>query len=135
MPITIEWYNEEKAISYMKFVGDWNWTEFYEATQKGYEMTDSVAHKVNVILDFTQTRGMLPPSAITHFKKAAENAHPRRGVVVLVSPRMILVKTILNVIQHIGKLATPILFASTVEGACDIINNSSAEKKFDTTQL
>ena len=78
MLVTIEWGNSEKTVSHMKFVRPWTWPEYYETYKVAYTMTDSVDHKVNVVVDFTQNYGRLPPGSIYHFRKAAKNAHPRR---------------------------------------------------------
>jgi hypothetical protein len=134
MPVTIDWGNAEKTISHMKFVRPWNWDEYYAAYQKGYEMTESVDHKVNIIMDFTESAGHLPPSALTHFRRAASTGHPRRGVVVLTTPRMMLVKAMVSMIQKIGLMKTTILFANTIEEAYSTLNHI-IENKPETIPL
>lgn len=123
MPITMEWDNEAKTISYMKFTKPWIWDEFYIASHKGYQMTESVEHKVNIIMDFTESGGMLPPSAVTHFKKAASNAHSRRGVIVLVSKRMALIQMMVRLIKNIVTVPNSFLFANSLEEARNILNH------------
>ena len=115
MPVTVEWGNPEKNILHVKFLRPWNWDEYYAIYTEGYALTESVEHKVNIIMDFSKSDGRLPASALTHFHKAATNAHPRRGVVVITSPRMMLVKMMVSMIQKIGLIKTPLLFADTVE--------------------
>lgn len=134
MPVTMEWYNEEKTISHMKFTKPWTWDEFYIAYKKGSEMTESVNHKVNIIMDFLESGGMLPPSALTHFRKAAANAHPRRGVVVLVSKRMGLLKMMVKIITSVSKVPSSLLLADSLEEAQNIINHI-IEDKPDTIHL
>jgi hypothetical protein len=131
MPVTIEWGNTEKTILHVKFLRPWNWDEYYGVYQEGYAMTESVDHKVNIIMDFSKNDGRLPASALTHFRSAASKAHPRRGVVIITSPRMMLVRTMVNMIQKIGLIKTPMLFANTVEDAYTMLKRM-AEDKPDT---
>ena len=128
MPVTVEWGNPEKTILHVKFVRPWNWDEYYGVYQEGYAMTESVEHKVNIIMDFSKNDGRLPASALTHFRKAASNAHPRRGVVIITSPRMMLVRTMVNMIQKIGLIKTPMLFANTVDEAYTTLKRMTEDK-------
>ena len=128
MPVTIEWGNEEKNILHVRFIRPWNWDEYYGIYKEGYAMTEGVDHKVNIIMDFSKNDGRLPASALTHFRKAASEAHPRRGVVVITSPRMLLVKTMLGIVQKIGLIKTPIVCADTVEDAYALFKRIAEEK-------
>jgi hypothetical protein len=134
MPITIDWLNDKKNTSHIKFIKPWTWEEFYGVFEKGRQMIDSVSNRVNIVMDFTESGGMLPPSALTHFKKAAERAHPRRGVIVFVSKRIMLVKSLVNVVQKIVPRANAMLFADNIEEAKAIIDNI-VEDKSDTLPL
>jgi len=134
MPFSIEWGNEEKTISHLKVIGEWDWNDFYAATKIGYQMTDSVQHKVNVIVDFSESKGNIPPNALTHLRNANKNAHPRRGVVVIVSKRMMLVKTFANIIEKVARTRTTALFADTPEEAYSIIDHIINDKP-DTIHL
>ena len=102
MPITIDWLNEKKNASHIKFIKPWTWDEFYGISTKGREMTESVEHRVHIVMDFSENAGMLPPSALTHFKKAAERGHQRRGAIVFVSRHMLLVKSLVNSMTRAG---------------------------------
>ena len=128
MPFTIEWGNEEKTISHLKVIGSWDWNDYYAATKQGYEMIESVDHTVNIIIDFTDSNGSLPPSAMTHLRKSANNAHPRRGVLVMVSKRMILLKTFVNLLQKVTRAMTTVYLAGTLDEAYTIINEIRDEK-------
>lgn len=134
MPVTTDWLDEKKNTLYMKFSKPWTWDEYYPASDLAKSLTDSVENRVNILLDFTESGGMLPPSALTHFKKSAEKAHPRRGAVIIVSKRMMLVKSLVTVIQKIVPMNQAILFADTLEEAKGIINHI-VEDKPDTLPL
>lgn len=134
MPITIDWFNGKKHTIHMKFIKPWTWNEYYPAYDKGHAMIESVENRVNIVMDFTESGGMLPPNALTHFKKAAEKAHPRRGAVVIVSKRMMLVKTLVTVIQKVITMKNAILFANDTSEAESIISHI-VEDKPDTLPL
>jgi hypothetical protein len=134
MPITIDWLNEKQNTLHLKFVKPWTWDEYYPVSAKGYQMTESVSNRVNIIMDFSDSGGMLPPSALTHFKKAAQKAHPRRGAIVFVSKHMMLTKSLANVVQKVTKMKTALLFADTLDEAKNIITHL-VEDKPDTLPL
>jgi len=128
MPVTVEWGNAEKTILHVKFTRPWNWDEYYPIYADGYAMIETVTHKVNIIMDFSKSDGRLPANALTHFRKAASNSHPRRGVVIITSPRMMLVKTMVNMIQKVGLIKTPLLFADTLEEAFATLKRMADDK-------
>jgi hypothetical protein len=134
MPVTIDWLNEKRSAVHIQFIKPWSWDEYYPMSEKGYQMTESVENRVNIIMDFTASGGMLPPSALTHFKKAAEKAHPRRGAIVIVSKRLMLVRTLVNVVQKVVQMKSAILFAESLDEAKDIISHI-VEDKPDTLPL
>ena len=134
MPITIDWLNEKQNTVHLKFIRPWTWDEYYPVSEKGFQMADSVNHRVNIIMDFSESGGVLPPSALTHFKKAAEKAHPRRGAIIFVSKHMLLTKSLANVIQKLVKMKSALLFANTLDEAKTIISHI-VEDKPDTLPL
>lgn len=134
MPVTVDWLNEKRNTVHVKFIKPWSWDEYYPAYDKGYQMTESVENRVNIIMDFTESGGMLPPSALTHFKKAADKAHPRRGAIVIVSKRLMLVKSLASVVQKVVNMKSAMLFAQSIDEARNIINHI-VEDKPDTLPL
>ena len=134
MPVTIDWLNEKKNTVHIKFIKPWTWDEYYPMSEKGAKMTEGVENRVNIIMDFTESGGMLPPSALTHFKKAADKGNPRRGAIVIVSKRMMLVKSLANVVQKVVQMKSAILFAGNLDEARNIINHI-VEDKPDTLPL
>lgn len=121
MSVTIAWLNEDKNALYLKFTKPWDWTEFYAAYEQGRPMTDSVDHTVHIVLDFRDSGESLPPNFLTHFKYAATNAHPRRGAIIVVSKRMMLVKSFVNMIRKVVPMKNAIYFANSLEEVQTII--------------
>ena len=134
MPMTIDWLSEKKNTLHIRFIKPWTWDEFYGIYDQGRQIIETVENRVNIIMDFSESGGMLPPSALTHFKKAAERSHPRRGAIVLVSKRMMLVKSIVNVLQKVAIIKSAMLFALDLDEAKAIINHL-VEDKPDTLPL
>lgn len=102
MPITIQWHNDEKTVMAMVFTGDWNWTEFYEAAKDGRELADTSDKPYYIVMDFSDRSGYLPPSAMTHFRNAAKDAHPNRKGVVITSKTTYLAVMVLRVVNATG---------------------------------
>ncbi|MDQ7025289.1 MAG: hypothetical protein Q9P01_14725 [Anaerolineae bacterium] len=128
MPVSIDWGNSKKTIIHIKFMSPWTWEEYYTANQNVFDLIDSVEHKVCLLIDFTESNGHLPPSAFTHFRKAATSFHPRVRVIIVTSPRMMLVKMMVSMVQKIGRVKLRILFAQTTEEAYQVLEHLLDEK-------
>ena len=123
MPVTIQWATPEKTIMIIEFLKVWDWAEFSEVYVKSQEMADSVNHKIDIIFDFilSERQGFLPPRSLGEFIKLAANPHPNRGNIVVVSPRMDMAKTMLNIIQKAGAIPQ-IHLVSTLEEAHAVLS-------------
>jgi hypothetical protein len=51
MPIKVSWDNPEKTIVRYQFIGKWDGSDFEVAIEQAFTMTESVSHKVYVIMD------------------------------------------------------------------------------------
>jgi hypothetical protein len=81
--ISVAWHNSEKTIMVMTMVTPWSWEEYHQTTAEMYALLDSVRHKVDVILDFTESTH-LPPNAFSHLRNLDRKTHTNRGTVILV---------------------------------------------------
>ncbi len=64
MPITSNWYNEEKSILYVQYEGNWSLEDHYKAIDTNSSMIGSVSHPVVAICDFSKS-GPIPPQFLT----------------------------------------------------------------------
>jgi hypothetical protein len=81
--ITADWLNPERTGIVSVATPPWNWEDYYEANRRIQEMLNTVNHKVDLILDFSQS-GQLPPNALSHLRALGRKIHPNRGLVILV---------------------------------------------------
>jgi|GEM_PF-3590556 len=87
MGITVDWYDSEQRILKFEVVGSWTWDDLYPQIDRSHELAASVAHDklVHTIFDMLQAAPNIPPNAISHLQKIAENQAPNAGVTVLVT--------------------------------------------------
>lgn len=81
--ISVAWHNSEKNVLVMTMATPWSWEEYHQKTAEMYDLLDSVGHKVDVLLDFTESIH-LPPNAFSHLCNLDRKTHSNRGAVILV---------------------------------------------------
>jgi hypothetical protein len=121
MPVESGWSNDTKTIMHIRFLGEWNWDEFYPAQKEAHDLVMQIEHNYFVALDFTDNPQRLPPSIISHFRKAAENAPAHRKGVVIVSNRLFLVRALVNTGTRVLKMNYRLSMAATFEEAEAIV--------------
>jgi hypothetical protein len=116
MSIHASWDNEAKTVIHSVSHGDWNWEEAYAVTREINTMLASVDHKVDLIIGAeANSRGKIPPNAVSHWHNTYRNLHPnaRRIIVVGVNP---FVNALLNIIIKVAR-ADNIKMVRTLEEA------------------
>src|SRR5690348_4176726 len=81
MPVQLDWENDAQTVVHMEFIGQWTWEEAYNGSRIGFEMLESVDHRVNVIIDMRRSTG-LPVLALTHARNMIAKRHARTGMTV-----------------------------------------------------
>ena len=117
MSITAKWLDRKKTIVRYEFAGEWTWEELQIAAEKVNRMMKSVLHRVDVILDFSNSRGEPPHSMLSHLRSGPLNAGENwgGGVFVGVSP---FIRVILNTFMRVEpQLSSRYAIAHTVKDA------------------
>ena len=83
MAITIEWDSNEQTSLLCEYRDKWTWEEFFAAGQKSTDMKNQVNHKVDLILDMSETT--IPNGVALKFRKIANLKTPNTGILVLVT--------------------------------------------------
>lgn len=83
MPVTVFWDNEEQTIIRMEFDGQWTWDDVHEAVGTINQMTDSVDHIVDGLIDMRKAVGV-PPGAMAHARSLIRQRHERTGINIIV---------------------------------------------------
>lgn len=85
MNIRAAWDNEDNTILRYEFLKGWSWNDLYQAFEIGNSLLDSVEHRVDVIMDFTNASLFAPSGAINQAQHVANNPrHPNIGLTVVV---------------------------------------------------
>lgn len=64
MPIAVYWVDKDQTIIYLKFEGQWFWTEFDTAFNRIRDMLVDIDHPVDFIWDITHVTLMPPDLAL-----------------------------------------------------------------------
>jgi len=59
MPIESEWFNDDKSILYIKYIGKWTLAEYHQNINLNSSMIRQQPHAVVCIIDFSQV-GIIP---------------------------------------------------------------------------
>jgi len=121
MTISTSWFDPDKTIARYEFVGQWTWEEFEVAVREINLMLDSVPHRVDVIIDFSQSPGEPPRGVLSHIRGGTLNAPANwgGGVFVGISPFL---RVLFNTFTRIEpKLSRRYAIADTAEAARALI--------------
>jgi hypothetical protein len=85
MPVTVDWYDDEKQIIYYRFEGLWSWAQFLSGWERVGDLLDSIDHEAHIIGDFTRSL-RFPADLVRHIRETRRLAeqHPRAGLVVVI---------------------------------------------------
>ncbi|MEQ8676506.1 MAG: hypothetical protein RLP44_29510 [Aggregatilineales bacterium] len=116
MAINVGWDNDEQTVICYQFSGTWTWQDAEAALETSFSLTETVAHKVHVIVDMRHSKG-LPDGIILKINKVLQIAPSNRGNIVIVGANS-LMKTTLRMAGRIHKaVANRIATAETFEDA------------------
>ena len=123
MPITSEWYNDERTIIWVKYDGVWTLEDFYWQYDVTVEKIQSVQHPVITILDFS-TSGPLPNAFLSvgkYVEKARAQNNPKTIILGINHYLEILIKIFQNVVP---KVTQQIKVVNTLEEALEEANTT-----------
>ena len=129
MPITVEWFTDEKTVIHYEYKGKWTWEELYNAIAISNKMIDTVEGVVDTIIDLRQS-SMVPANVFSHGKQALANAHPRQGKMVIVGAHrfiLTLYDTFVKVYNRPGE-KLPTVFIATIEEAAQYLEQIHASR-------
>lgn len=130
MPVTVEWANEEHTLVHMKLIGRWTWTEVYTKSDEGWDMLETVNHKVGVIMDFRESLGV-PTAGITHARSMIGRRHPNTGLTVFVGANSLVLRMWRIFVQLNARLRAEqeFVFADTIDEAREILLRHLIEQR------
>ena len=120
MPVSAYWLNDEQTIVQYDFEGRWTWDEFYPEYQKALKMERSVTHRVDVVMDFRQSKSV-PPSALTHMRKITDNQPDNIGLSVFVTTNPFFNVMYTAGVRFYPKMKDYFVIVETIEEAHEII--------------
>jgi hypothetical protein len=82
LPIKVVWDNDERTVIRMEFDGHWTWDEVQEAVNISNQMTNSVNHIVDGLIDMSRSGGV-PSGAMAHARHLIMQRHERSGITVV----------------------------------------------------
>jgi hypothetical protein len=131
MAVQATWDNDEKTIVRYDFDAKWTWDDFYEAYYQAVDMQNSVLHRVDVILDMSQTR-RLPDSALLHLRNLSEKQPPNIGKSILVSKNSFIISLYTLAMKNHAKIAYYFRLAGTLIDAHTLIEQDRAAYELES---
>ena len=83
MPVKVSWEDDAKRIMRYTIEGNWTWDEFYPEYHRALALEKAVFHRVDVIVDISNT-GRLPMNILAHVRTFADEMPPNVELVVVV---------------------------------------------------
>src|SRR5262249_9020448 len=131
MPIIVKWDNEEKTIIRYFYEGNWTWDDAHQAMLDAVEMTKSVPHVVDAIIDISAIKG-LPLGAITQFRTSRKLKPANRGLLIIISSNLIF-NTLPKVAQSLfPQSAADYRLAKNEDEAITILKAVQSERAMQT---
>ncbi len=82
MTVRVDWDAPDHSILLYSLSCKWTWDEMYEAADRGIAMTNTVSHKICVIVDYQSSQG-LPPGAFAQFNRIRHLMTPQIELVII----------------------------------------------------
>ena len=103
MTVTVTWFDPANSIIHYKLEPGWSWKTFYPAFEQALAMEQSVAHRVDVILELPMPV-RLQANTITHIAAIARKQphNLRKSVFVSDDP-------LVNRLLHIARRISPVI--------------------------
>ncbi len=101
MGLQVNWRDASKTIILYHLDGKWDWNDFEDMLEKGFEMTEGVSHTVHAILHFTES-SVLPDGAIVMWKRLMTVLPANQGKVAFVNGSKS-VKTAVKMFVNVNK--------------------------------
>lgn len=86
MSITVNWSDEQKSELIYHIQGKWTWDELFAAIDEATHLLDTINHRVNLIIDVSESLFM-PPLSVANLRRVANAptmSHPNTGLLILV---------------------------------------------------
>lgn len=99
----VQWDDPEQTILRFEFEGEWDWVVVRQVALMGQEMSASVEHRVDSVVDLRQSHG-LPAHSLSQFEQLAQFPSPNSGVIVIVGGGN-LVASLLNIFKRVYRSA------------------------------
>ena len=99
--MNVTWANKSQTIIHYQMEGEWNWKNFEDMCEMGFNMTESVSHTVNALIDLSQNT-KLPDGALLYFKQMLKALPKNQQAIVFVATEK-LVLTAINLFLGINK--------------------------------
>jgi hypothetical protein len=130
MPVQIVWDDpEQRSIMLFELVGKWTWEEFYHAYEAQWEEVAEIGHRVDAIVDLTQSQQM-PGGAINQVRRYSNRRPQTPGITVLAGANNYIsafIEAIQKLFSTLSQRTLPMQFAKTVDEARAVIAKSRAE--------
>ena len=100
MPITVEWDDERQKVIRYAFKGNWTWTEFNAAIQRGVELIQGIPYHVNMIIDLTEGN-LVPENLLSRLMRSMETPPAEYDLAVIVTNSWF-IENVLTIVRRIN---------------------------------
>lgn len=125
MPITVTWENDQKTTAKMCFDGPWTWDEIGAALGQVADLTQSVTHRVDLIVDTRNGVQLKDQGGLMKLRQiVADRRRPANGgLTVVVGSNLYFQRLMQALLRVYGRVTqkVPFAFTETVEDAQVII--------------
>lgn len=126
MPITTDWYDDDKTIIIHTFTGRWSMRELYTHLEYAADMLDSNSPPRYFISDLRQSEGF-PMGLLSEGKRLDDIAGAENTLTIVVGANQ-LIKVIGNTLQKMG-MRLSFVFVDTLAEADAVIANDKTQQQ------
>jgi hypothetical protein len=106
MPIHLEWDSTLPAILYYRMAGQWNWDEYFKASEREFEMVASLGRaRYDVVADFLKSNHIPVGAGVSHVNRVNQRRRQLQpeGLVIVVTRN----RFIINMVK-VGQKVYPV---------------------------
>lgn len=132
MSIQVDWDNDAQTIIRYCFGSRWTWDDLFRALDTVEQMSASVPHQVDAIIDFSKA-DLMPSGSIFSFngqqqaQKLAKKANKARGIIVIAGANAF-IRTVFDTFRKFNpNAASGVHFSDSVTAARSYLQSRHAE--------
>jgi len=115
MGIRTSWDSEAKTTLRIVYEGSWTWEDFHKAHEEGNNLIKSVSHRVDVIIDISNSR-LMPSGALSRGKHITDAKPANQGMTAVVGANCF-IQSLYDLFRKVYRKDFNLFYAPSLEEA------------------